>query len=216
MILKLIIAFLLIMIFLRSSLLITFNRYSHKVSNSKYNGKDIARRILNDNKLSHVATGYTPGHLTDHYDSNTKSLYLSEYVHDSYSLPAIAVAAHEASHAIQDRDGGIVFSMNIFLSKIVSMTSKFTRFFIYIGFIFGITPLLTIGLVLLGITFFYQILSIPVEIDASFKAYQIIKEYSLLENSKLKYIRRVLFSAFLTYIYIVIYTPINTLRPFPK
>lgn len=204
------------MIALRSALNITFNKYAKKYSHTGYTGIEVARNMLRNNHINEVSVGYVEGHLTDYYDSNSKTVYLSESVANSTSLSAIAVAAHEIGHAIQHTKGNKLFRFHNKLSYVVSIGSKFTRFFIYIGFLFGQEDMLTIGIALFFTTLLYQLISLPLEADASKLGYKEIKENNYLPDNQLRYVHKVLFSAFLTYIYIVIYTPINTLRLFPK
>lgn len=210
------IVFVVIMVILRSALNRAFRKYN-KISNKKgLTGVDVAINMLRNNKISGVKIGIVEGHLTDYYDTSDNTIYLSETVYHSHSLSAIAVAAHEVGHAIQHNKGNKLFWFHNNLSYVVNIGSNFTRFFIYIGFIFGLDELLGVGLILLFTTFTYQVISLPLEIEASRLGYDEIKNNAYTSDGELKYVQKVLRSAFLTYVYIVIYTPINTLRLFPK
>lgn len=186
----------------------TFNRFGSVMSRRGYSGAEAARRLLDANGLRNVAIMPVEGHLSDHYDPRNKTLYLSRDVHGSRSTAAIGVACHEAGHAIQDAKayGPLKLRMNII--PICSIGSKLAVPLFLIGLI--LAQMAQVGRVgdlfmLLGIAAFalstlFQLVTLPVEFNASKRAMEGIRSCGLLADDELSGARQVLSAAAMTYV----------------
>ena len=123
---------------------ISYSKYSKINNKSKLTGKDVAKRILEKNGLNNVNIYSVSGQLTDHYDPKSKSVSLSEGIYSSNSISALAVAAHECGHAIQDKIGYSFLRLRHSLVPIVNITSSVSSIFIFLGFVTEFLGLLKI------------------------------------------------------------------------
>lgn len=178
----------------------TYSKYSKKQNSGKLTGKEVAEKILEMNGLSNVKVGRINGSLTDHYDPRNKTISLSDGIYNSNSISACAVAAHEVGHAIQDKER---YSMLVFRSKlvpVVNFTSRLSSILVFSGFIFDLFNFITIGAILLTVGLFFQLITLPVEFDASKRAKEELQKCGLIEKQDTKGATNVLKAAAFTYV----------------
>lgn len=178
----------------------TYSKYSKKQNSGKLTGKEVAEKILEMNGLSNVKIGRINGSLTDHYDPRNKTISLSDGIYNSNSISACAVAAHEVGHAIQDKER---YSMLVFRSKlvpVVNFTSRLSSILVFSGFIFDLFNFITIGAILLTVGLFFQLITLPVEFDASKRAKEELQKCGLIEKQDTKGATKVLKAAAFTYV----------------
>lgn len=178
-----------------------FASASKIASSQGLTGAQVAAKILDSYGLSSIPVNQVPGKLTDHYDPIGKKLALSESVYDSNSLAAIAVAAHEVGHAIQDKEKYRFLMLRTACYPVVGFSSKFAPFLILGGFFFPAFPqLLTFGIVLFAISVFFSIITLPVEFDASRRALLAINNLGIVSPTEHPTAKKVLSAAALTYV----------------
>lgn len=178
----------------------TYSKYSKKQNSGKLTGKEVAEKILEMNGLNNVKVGRINGSLTDHYDPRNKTISLSDGIYNSNSISACAVAAHEVGHAIQDKER---YSMLVFRSKlvpVVNFTSRLSSILVFSGFIFDLFNFITIGAILLTVGLFFQLITLPVEFDASKRAKEELQKCGLIEKQNTKGATKVLKAAAFTYV----------------
>lgn len=183
----------------------SYSKYSKKMSASGLTGQQTARMILDRNNLSNVRVEPVAGQLTDHYDPMKKVIRLSEGNFRSNSIAAVSVAAHECGHAIQDASGYLPMKLRAGLFPIVNFAGQLWFPLFFLAIIMGVgtaTGALFIQLAVLafaGILLFH-VVTLPVEINASTRAYGILTRYGVLSQSEASGTRRVLTAAAFTYI----------------
>ena len=188
---------LLAQLFLKS----TFNRYRQVRASSGMTGAQVARRILDRNGLQHVHLTETGGKLTDHYDPRSKSVRLSADIYQGTSVAAVAVAAHECGHAIQHAENYLPLQFRSTLVPVVNIGSRLGYAVILIGFLTEAMGLAAIGIMLIGLIVIFQLITLPVEFNASSRAMEQLREINILHSSEeTKGARRVLTAAALTYV----------------
>ena len=178
----------------------TYSKYSKKQNSGKLTGKEVAEKILEMNGLNNVKVGRINGSLTDHYDPRNKTISLSDGIYNSNSISACAVAAHEVGHAIQDKER---YSMLVFRSKlvpVVNFTSRLSSILVFAGFIFDLFNFITIGAILLTVGLFFQLITLPVEFDASKRAKEELQKCGLIEKQDTNGATKVLKAAAFTYV----------------
>ncbi|MBE5939309.1 MAG: zinc metallopeptidase [Lachnospiraceae bacterium] len=190
----------------------TFNKYSKIKSAGGLTGKDVAARILADAGITDVSVEKGRGHLTDNYNPNRKVITLSEDVYDSSSLAAIGVAAHECGHVIQHHKGYIPLKIRRILVPAANIGSWLSWPIILLGVLFGLTGLVDIGIILFSAVLLFQIVTLPVEFDASGKALKILRRTGILYENEVAISKKVLNAAALTYVAAVISTLLQLLR----
>jgi uncharacterized protein len=183
----------------------TYARYSQVANSRGYTGQQVARAILDAYGLQNVEVVSVPGSLTDHYDPRTKRVALSEPNFHSPSAAALAVAAHEVGHAIQDAKNYSWLRVRAGLLPVASIGSNLGPLLIMGGLLFGAAGagsqmLMTVGLALFGAAALFQLVTLPVEFDASSRALAVLKKMNFLENNEMEGARKVLTAAALTYV----------------
>ena len=183
----------------------TFSKYSQTTIRSGLTAAEAARRLLDANGLYHVTINRIPGKLTDHYDPRTRTLSLSEAVYDSASAAAVGVACHEAGHAIQHADNYAPLTLRMQIIPLCRIGSGLAMPLFLIGLIFAGLSVLGDWLMLAGIACFslatlFQLITLPVEFNASRRALAGIREQHLLAKDELPGARRVLTAAAMTYV----------------
>lgn len=172
-----------------------------KVRNDKnLSGAEAARIILDNNNLQNIKVEMTSGYLSDHYDPQTKVIRLSTENYKNNSIGAVAVAAHECGHAIQDKDNYSFMRIRSSLVPVVNFSSYAGYFAILLGCLFGSLNIIWLGILFEIIILLFQIITLPVEIDASKRALKKIEEYELLSQKEQQHGKTVLTAAALTYI----------------
>lgn len=181
----------------------TFNKYSQLRSMSGMNGAQVAQRVLQAAGIYDVQVRHVSGSLTDHYDPRTKTVNLSDPVYNATSVAALGVAAHECGHAIQHAKSYAPLSIRSALVPIANFGSMLAWPVILIGLLFNTRSsglIIDIGILLFSAAVLFQLVTLPVEFDASRRALVMLRTHGILADDELKYTRRVLKSAALTYV----------------
>lgn len=181
----------------------TFNKYSQLRSMSGMNGAKVAQRVLQAAGIYDVQVRHVSGSLTDHYDPRTKTVNLSDPVYNATSVAALGVAAHECGHAIQHAKSYAPLSIRSALVPIANFGSMLAWPVILIGLFFNTRSsglIIDIGILLFSAAVLFQLVTLPVEFDASRRALVMLRTQGILADDELKYTRRVLKSAALTYV----------------
>mgnify|MGYP003312274599 CR=1 FL=1 len=184
----------------------TFSKYSKISNHNGLTGAQVARRILDMNGLSNVIIEHVKGNLSDHYDPKSRILRLSDSVFSSTSVAAVGVAAHECGHAIQHAKGYSPLKIRHAIYPVVSISSTAAVPLIIMGFIFNTTYLVNIGIVLFAAVVLFQLVTLPVEFNASRRALAILSDSKFLnggsfgDTNELKSAKKVLSAAALTYV----------------
>lgn len=181
----------------------TFNKYSQLRSMSGMNGAQVAQRVLQAAGIYDVQVRHVSGSLTDRYDPRTKTVNLSDPVYNATSVAALGVAAHECGHAIQHAKSYAPLSIRSALVPIANFGSMLAWPVILIGLLFNTRSsglIIDIGILLFSAAVLFQLVTLPVEFDASRRALVMLRTQGILADDELKYTRRVLKSAALTYV----------------
>lgn len=181
----------------------TYAKYSKYRSMSGLTGVQAAERILHDAGIYDVQVGHISGNLTDHYNPKTKVLNLSDSVYGSTSVAAIGVAAHECGHAIQHQTGYFPLTLRGNLVPVANFGSTMAWPLIIIGLFFNSSTgsfLIQLGIIFFSLAVLFQLVTLPVEFNASNRALHILGTTNMLQDDELKYTRRVLRAAALTYV----------------
>ncbi len=190
----------------------TFRKYSRQRSASGLTAQDAARRILGSAGIYDVDIGQIRGSMTDHYSPKDKILRLSEDVYGSSSVAAIGVAAHECGHAVQDQQGYGPLRLRSAAVPIANIGSKLSWPIILIGLIFGWMGMAQIGIALFVFVVAFQLITLPVEFDASRRALRILEQDQMLTESEMKGAKKVLTAAAMTYVAAVITSVLQLIR----
>ncbi len=189
-----------------------YSKYS-KVKNMKgMSGAEIAREILSKYDLDEVYVVEVKGSLTDHYDPGQNVIRLSTKVYRDASIASAAVAAHEVGHAIQYKEGNFFIKLRKIIFPLVNFSSKLGYVAIVVGLLFGILQLIYVGIGMLIAILFFQLVTLPVEFDASRKAMVCLEKYQFLLSDERKGARKVLTAAALTYVAGLVTTLLEILR----
>lgn len=186
---------------------------TRKIKNKKgITGAEVARTILDKNGLSNVNVVSTKGTLSDHYDPKSKVVRLSQDVYNSPSVASISVAAHECGHAIQDKNGYIFMRIRSALVPVVNFSSYAGYIAIMIGALFSLIDLIWIGIILECAILVFQLITLPVEFDASSRSLKEIKKMNILDQTEYKKGKSMLTAAAMTYVASVATTLLEILR----
>ena len=179
----------------------TFNKYSQYRSYSGMNGAQVAQRVLEAAGIYDVTVRHVSGNLTDHYDPSTKTVNLSDPVYNSYSVAALGVAAHECGHAIQDAESYAPLKIRGAIVPVVNFGASISWPLILIGIILGGShTLIMLGVLLFSLTVIFQLVTLPVEFNASSRALKILGNSHILYDDEISGARKVLTAAALTYV----------------
>jgi hypothetical protein len=164
-------------------------------------GQATAQKILDSQNLSSIPITQVPGKLTDHYDPVNKKLALSELVYSKTSIAAIAIAAHEVGHAIQDKEKYHFLVLRTYFYPVIGFSSKVAPFLILAGLFFAqLTFLLPVGILFFAVSVLFTLITLPVEFDASKRALASINSLGLVSPSEMPLAKKVLTAAALTYV----------------
>lgn len=190
----------------------TYNKYSRVSTMRGVTSQEVAAQILQSAGITDVRIERISGNLTDHYDPKNKVLRLSDTVYASTSVAAIGVAAHECGHAVQHKVGYVPIKVRNAIVPVVNLGSKLSWPVILIGLVAGSTGLLNLGIILFAFTLVFQVVTLPVEFNASNRALHILKERGILYGEETKGARKVLGAAAMTYVTSTISTVLQLLR----
>ena len=178
-----------------------FSKYSRVRSRSGMTGAQAAERILQSQGIYDVAIQRVSGKLTDHYDPRNKTLNLSDAVYASTSVAAVGVAAHECGHAIQHARGYAPLSFRSALVPVANIGSQLSWLFIILGIFFGGShTLIMSGILMFSAAVLFQLVTLPVEFNASGRALKLLSETGILQKDEVSDTRKVLSAAALTYV----------------
>ena len=190
----------------------TYKR-SKKIESSKnHSGKEVARRILDKNGLQNVDVVEVEGELSDHYDPKAKTVRLSTDIFRGTSVASISVAAHEVGHAIQDKNGYLFLRIRSSIVPLVNIASKAGYIAIMIGLFAGLVRIFWIGILCELIILAFQLITLPVEFNASHRGLSQLRELGLIENQESSSCRKMLTAAALTYVAAVATALLQILR----
>lgn len=179
----------------------TYKKYSRVRSYSGLTGAEAARQILNGAGIYHVQIEHISGNLTDHYDPRSKVLRLSDSVYGSTSVAAIGVAAHECGHAIQDDQSYAPLLFRNTLVPVANFGTKAAMPILLIGLLFSSSSfLISIGLWCFALGTLFQLVTLPVEFNASSRAIRILGDSKMLSGEELAHTKKVLSAAAMTYV----------------
>lgn len=189
-----------------------YSKYK-KVPNAQgKSGADVAREILDKNGLSNIYVVETKGHLTDHYDPKRKVIRLSSEIYHNESIASVAVAAHECGHAIQDKDNYSFMRIRAALVPFVNLSSYAGYFAIVIGIVTGLANLIWLGILFEVVILLFQLVTLPVEIDASKRALKQLENEDILDPAELQKGKLILTAAAMTYVASVASAVLELLR----
>lgn len=189
-----------------------FRKYSKVKSYRGYTGTDAARKILDDNGLYNIRVEHVRGDLTDHYDPSANVIRLSDATAFSDSVAAIGVAAHEAGHAVQHAVGYAPIKVRNAIVPAVNICSQLSMPLFLLGLFLGLANLANVGIILFSAALVFQLVTLPVEIDASRRAIKILNTSAMLDDEELAGAKRVLFAAAMTYVAAVLSSALQLLR----
>jgi uncharacterized protein len=178
----------------------SYRRYSQVALATGQTGAEVARRMLDSEGLSHVGIEMVPGHLTDHYDPREDVLRLSKDVHEGRTVAAAGIASHEAGHAVQHARGFAFARLRQALVPTAQLGSSLAFPLILGGLFIGFTGLITLGVIMFAAAVIFQIVTLPVEFDASRRALASLSVGNTLPPDQVGGARTVLTAAALTYV----------------
>ena len=178
----------------------SYNRYARIANMRGLTGAEAARRILEANNVMNVQVQHVRGELTDHYDPRTQTVNLSDSVYNSTSVAALGVAAHECGHVMQHETGYVLLQIRTALVPAANIGSRFGIYIVILGLILAFEPLTTIGIWVFSLAVLFQIVTLPVEFDASRRALSMLEGYGMMGQEEVGGARKVLTAAALTYV----------------
>ena len=186
---------------------------TRKIKNiNNLTGSEVARQILDKNGLRNVQVVETPGSLSDHYDPRSKVVRLSTEVYHSPSIASVAVAAHECGHAIQDDTNYIFMNIRSAIVPVVNFASYAGYIAIMIGFFASAMNLVWFGIIMECVILLFQLITLPVEFNASSRALKQIKELKFLDKKEYRKGKSMLTAAAMTYVASVATTLLEIFR----
>lgn len=177
-----------------------FAKMSKIPARSGMTGAEAAARILHAYGVNNVGIERAQGHLGDHYDPRHKVLRLSKEVYDGRSLSAVGVAAHEAGHALQDKDGYAPLKLRNGIVPLASFGSSTAYLLVIGGVLLNIGPLLTLGVIAFSLVVAFQLINLPVEFNASSRARRLLVEQGIIAPEEDRGVNKVLSAAAMTYV----------------
>jgi len=177
-----------------------YQHYSREESEGRYAGVQVAEALLQANGLSHVEVVMGNGQLSDHYDPRQKKVVLSPGVYRSSSIAALAIAAHETGHAIQHSERYIPLAFRSLLAPGIQISSTVALPLFFIGLLLGFYPLTQIGIYLFTAVVIFQVVTLPVEFNASRRALLALDSYGFVTAEEYPLARKMLSAAALTYV----------------
>ena len=190
----------------------TFKRYSQMRNSRGMTGADAARAVLAANGVTGVRIERVSGNLTDHYDPKSNVIRLSDSVYDAATPAAVGVAAHEAGHAVQYAVGYGPVKLRSAIVKTTQFSSQASFIILMIGLVLYSQPILLLGIVLFGVVAFFQLVTLPVEFNASHRALETLEGEHILEDEEMAGARKVLRAAALTYVAALLSSLLQILR----
>lgn len=201
-----------VVVYAQSHIMKTYHETMRIRNEKMLSGQEVARKILDANGLEDIYVVQVSGELTDHYDPSRNVIRLSNHVFQDDSIASLAVAAHECGHAIQSKEGYLFYRFRSALVPVVNLVSYFGYFVIIISAFAGITAYLLLGMVMLLSTLIFQLVTLPVEIDASKRGMKEIEKLNLAKQEEMPNVANMLKAAAMTYVASLASTILNLLR----
>ena len=189
-----------------------FNKYSKVSNRRRITGAQAAEAVLRAHGVYGVAITSTWGKLTDHYDPRDNTIHLSQEVYSSASVAAVGVAAHEAGHAVQYAVGYAPVRLRSAIVPVTNLGSQCSVILLFIGLVLYSQSLFLAGILLFSLTTFFQLVTLPMEFNASHRALETIEGQGLLDGEELTGARKVLRAAALTYVAALLMSALQLLR----
>ncbi len=190
----------------------SYSKYKQIENKKRISGFEVARKILDSFGLEDIHVVEVNGNLTDHYDPSNKVVRLSTDVFHGDSIASLAVAAHECGHALQDKDNYNYMIIRSKLVPVVNFVTKMGYFVTIIGIIAGLFDIIVCGIVVLGVTLLFQLVTLPVEFNASKRAKVVIDNLNLADKEEQNGVSKMLSAAAFTYVASVLNTIFQILR----
>lgn len=190
----------------------SYNKYKYQGLKKKITGVEVARTILDRNGLNDIKIEKVSGNLTDHYDPKSKKIRLSSDIYNGDTIAAASVAAHECGHAIQHKENYTFLKIRASLVPVVNFSTKFGYVAVMIGLLFSSYKIAIIGLFLLLAMLLFQIITLPVEFNASSRAKKQLVDLNIIDTYELEDSKTMLNAAALTYVASVLATMLQILR----
>jgi len=178
----------------------TYQKTRKILSKKGMSGREVARRILDENGLKNVKVEEVSGTLSDHYDPKNKTVRLSTDIYQNTSLASVAVASHECGHAIQDKEGYSFLRIRNSIIPLVNIASRAGYIIIVISFLMSLMKLLWVGILLEFVILAFQVITLPVEFNASNRALKQIKDLKIVNDEEHVNCKGMLTAAALTYV----------------
>ena len=201
-----------VVVYAQSHIMKTYHETMRIRNEKMLRGQEVARKILDANGLEDIYVVQVSGELTDHYDPSRNVIRLSNHVFQDDSIASLAVAAHECGHAIQRKEGYLFYRLRSALVPVVNLVSYFGYFVIIISAFAGITAYLLLGMIMLLSTLIFQLVTLPVEIDASKRGMKEIEKLNLAKQEEMPNVANMLKAAAMTYVASLASTILNLLR----
>jgi len=189
-----------------------YNKYKKTQNSSSLSGFEVARKILDANGLEDIYVLETSGNLTDHYDPSRKVIKLSKDIFNGETIAAASVAAHECGHAIQDKENYSFMKIRSFLVPLVNLTSSFSWIVIFIGLFTEYFKIFALGIGLISVGLVFQIITLPVEFNASKRAKEELIKLNLIGNNEDVGVEKMLGAAAMTYVASVLTSVLEIIR----
>lgn len=177
-----------------------YKKYKEELNAKRKSGMEVAREILDSHGLNNVYVIETTGDLTDCYDATRKTVKLSSDIYHGQTIAAMSVAAHECGHALQDRDNYTWLRIRHQMFPIVNIANRVAYITLILGFILNIFRLIYLAIALTLISLIFQLVTLPVEFDASNRAKEILEKQGFVDKKELDGVAKMLKSAALTYV----------------
>jgi uncharacterized protein len=177
-----------------------YNRFSRVAANTRLTGFDVAQLIMRRQGVSDVSIEMTQSLLGDHYDPRSKTVRLSPNVYNSNSIASVAIAAHEVGHVLQDHEGYAFLKLRNSMLPLAIVSGNLAWFVIIIGFFASSLNIIYVGLLMLGVIALFQLVTLPLEYDASARASRLLVEEGIVGYEDMPYVKKMLNAAALTYV----------------
>lgn len=190
----------------------SYGKYKNIENEKKITGFEVARKILDNNDLKDIYIVEVNGNLTDHYDPQRKVVRLSKEIFHGSSVAALSVAAHECGHAIQDKIGYTYMRIRSLIFPVVHFATGISYFVIFLGLLMESLNMIWLGILLVGTGLIFQLVTLPVELDASKRAKKEIESLGLTSNEEQEGVSKMLSAAASTYLAGILSSALEILR----
>ena len=191
---------------------LSYNKYKTIDNTKNISGFEVARKILDTNGLNDIHIVEVPGNLTDHYDPSRKVVRLSKDIFHKTTVASAAIAAHECGHAIQDKEGYFYMRFRAAIFPIVKIATQLSYVIIFIGLLLQALDLIYIGIAFVACGLIFQIVTLPVELNASKRAKELLLNLNIIDEDEKEEVGEMLNAAAMTYVAGVLASALQLLR----